>query len=163
MYPAPDQRHPLPATVPSHLLQHIHPCPPPRPLPVQVEVEIRRCLVNEFSTQDGTLCELCPVTYYNVNASQPCQNCPANAMCVRPSPAILAAEVRGGEGEVSGLSCQSHRHPSVPVPPCILATMVSERDGPYVAGWLSVVRPLMPSTSRAQIWFRSVLAGVRQW
>ena len=69
------------------------------PPTVQVEVEIRRCLVNELSTRDGTLCQLCPVTYYNVNASQPCQNCPDNAMCVRPSPDILAAEVRGeGEG-----------------------------------------------------------------
>ena len=61
---------------------------------MQVQVEVRQCIVNEFSTDNGTLCQPCPITYYNVDASLPCLPCPDNAVCARPSPAALEAEVR---------------------------------------------------------------------
>ena len=34
---------------------------------LQVTLNIRQCLVMEFSTYGGTLCEQCPATYYNVS------------------------------------------------------------------------------------------------
>lgn len=68
---------------------------------MQVMVYIQQCRANEFSTSNGTLCQRCPVTYYNVDASLPCLPCPDNAICTRPSSAVLeTTEVRSQQNPI---------------------------------------------------------------
>jgi hypothetical protein len=59
----------------------------------QVSFNIRECYANEAGEMDGTICIPCPVSYYNVDSSQPCQGCPKHAVCTRPDPMVLTEEV----------------------------------------------------------------------